>query len=251
VTEVNPPVSAAWLSVHVGRALACLRPAQPRNTMEDTTTFRGMPVRTLMRRQGEEHQTQHYVPYYLSIVFVLSLNYAIGIISMFFPLVRCSIILSRLFLTYLHPCFLPYVQIYQISVRLLMSHEKCPIWQVLFILKFGTFAFYFCIVLYFLQVHNGLLQVSKMSHPFFSFLSNTSCINRLKKSCRVSHFIFLPYQFPNNSIIWTLNVCLVISVFLLNSMNYRFGKNLEYLWQTSKNHLVHNACVKILHVSKK
>jgi hypothetical protein len=28
-------------------------------------------------------------------------------------------------------------------------------------------------------------------------------------------------------------------------MNYTFGKNIEYLWQISKNHLVHNACVKI------
>ncbi len=93
------------------------------------------------------HQKQHYVLYYLSIVF-LSLKYAFGIISMFFTLVWCSIILSRLFLAYLHPCFLPYVQIYQISVRLLMSHEKCPIWQVLFILKFGTFAFFlYCAVL--------------------------------------------------------------------------------------------------------
>jgi hypothetical protein len=43
--------------------------------------------------------------------------------------------------------FLTYVQIYQISVCLLMSHEKCPIWQVLFIIKFGTFAFFlYCTV---------------------------------------------------------------------------------------------------------
>jgi hypothetical protein len=55
------------------------------------------------------HQKQHYVPYYLSIVFFLSLKYAFGIISMFFTLVRYSIILSRLYLPYLHPCFLPHV----------------------------------------------------------------------------------------------------------------------------------------------
>ena len=92
---------------------------------------------------------------------------------------------------------LPYVQIYQISVRLLMSHDKCPIWQVLFILKFGTFAFFFRIVLYSLQVHNGLLQMSKMSHPFFSRLSNTSCINRLKKSFLSSFsFFFLTVPIP-------------------------------------------------------
>ncbi len=63
------------------------------------------------------------LPYYC---IFLSLKYAFGIISMFFTLVRCSFILLRLFLTYLHPCFLPYVQIHQNFVRLLMSHEKCP-----------------------------------------------------------------------------------------------------------------------------
>ena len=103
------------------------------------------------------HQKQHYVPYYLSIVFFLSLKYAFGIISMFFTLVRCSIILSMLFLTCLHSCFLPNVQIYWISVNLLMSHKKCPIWQVLFILNLGLLHSC-CIVLYSLQVHNGLLM---------------------------------------------------------------------------------------------
>jgi hypothetical protein len=34
-------------------------------------------------------------------------------------------------------------------------------------------------------------------------------------------------------------------------MNYTFGKNIKYLWQASKNHLVHNACVKVPYVSKK
>jgi hypothetical protein len=77
----------------------------------------------------QRHQKQHYVSYYLSIVFILSLKYAFGIISMFFTLVRCSIILSRLFYTCLHLCFLPNVQNHQISIRLLMSHEKCPIWK--------------------------------------------------------------------------------------------------------------------------
>jgi hypothetical protein len=43
------------------------------------------------------HQKQHYVPYYLSNLFLLSLKYAFGIISMFSTLIRCSIILSRLF----------------------------------------------------------------------------------------------------------------------------------------------------------
>ncbi len=46
------------------------------------------------------HQKQHCVPYYLSIVLILSLKYAFGIISMFFTLVRCSIVLLMLLLTY-------------------------------------------------------------------------------------------------------------------------------------------------------
>jgi hypothetical protein len=116
------------------------------------------PPKEYIRKLGglSPHKKQHYIPYYLSIVFFSSLKYAFGIISMFFTLVRCSIILSRLFLTYLHPCFFPYVQIYQISVHLLMSREKCPIWQVLFILKFGTFAFFFilyCILFKFIMFY--------------------------------------------------------------------------------------------------
>ncbi len=46
------------------------------------------------------HQKQYYVPYYLSIVLILSIKYAFGIISMFFTLVRCSIILLMFLLTY-------------------------------------------------------------------------------------------------------------------------------------------------------
>jgi hypothetical protein len=46
------------------------------------------------------HQKQHYVPYYLSIVIILSHKYAFGIISMFFTLVRCSIVLLIFLLTY-------------------------------------------------------------------------------------------------------------------------------------------------------
>ncbi len=165
--------------------------------------------------------------------------------SMFFTLVRCSIILSRLFLTYMHPCFLPYVQIYWIFVRLLMSHKKCPIWQVLFIINFGTFAF-FRIVPYSLQVHNVLLQMSKMAHLFFPFCL-ILLVSTVWKVFLVKFLIFfLPYR-----IILTPNVHHVISVFLVNSMNSTFEKNIEYLLWTFKNHLVHNACVKIPHVSKK
>ena len=152
----------------------------------------------------------------------------------------------------MHPCFLPYVQIYWISVRLLMSHEKCPIWQVLFILKFGTFAFFsvlYCTLFKFIMVYSKCPKCHTCFFPFCLILF----VSTVWKSLyfQVSHFFFLPYQFLNNSIIKTLNVCHVILFFLLNSVNYMFGKNIEYLLRTSKNHLVHNACVKIPHVSKK
>jgi hypothetical protein len=118
-----------------------------------------------------------------------------------------------------------------------MSHMASLVYY-----KIWDFCIFFRIVPYFLQVHNVLLQMSEMSLPFFPFLSNTFCINRLKKSLFSSFFFFfLPYQFLNDSIIKTLNVCHVISVFSLNSMNYdiRLGR-IEYLLQTSKNHLVSN-----------
>ncbi len=145
---------------------------------------------------GKKHQKQHHVPYYLSIVFLLSLKYAFGIISMFFTLVRCSIILLTLFLTYLHPCFLPYVQIYWISIRLLVSQEKCPIWLVLFILKFGIFAFFFilyCTLFEFIKVYS---KCPKCHTRFFSFcliLLVSTAWKRL--SCQVSHF-FLTVPIP-------------------------------------------------------
>jgi hypothetical protein len=58
-----------------------------------------------------------------------------------------------------------------------MSHMASLVYS-----KSWDYRIFFRIVLYSLQVHNGLLQMSKMSHLFFSFLSNTSCINHLKKS---------------------------------------------------------------------
>ncbi len=132
------------------------------------------------------HQKQHYVPYYLSIVLILSLKQCFWDHKYVFHLGKVFYHLVEVTFNLLHPCFLPYVQIYRISVRLLMSYKKCPIWQVLFIMKFGTFAF-FCMVSYSLQVHYVRLQMSEMSHPFF--LSNTSCIDRLKKSF-LSSFLF-------------------------------------------------------------
>ena len=77
-----------------------------------------------------------------------------------------------------------------------MSHMASLVYS-----KIWDFRILFRIVLYSLQVHNGLLQMSKMSHPFFSFLSNTSCINRLKKSF-LSSFPFFSYH--TNSLIIVL-----------------------------------------------
>jgi hypothetical protein len=54
--------------------------------------------RLLLRKLN--HQKQHYVPYYLSIVLILSIKHAFGIINMFFTLVRCSIVLLMFLLTY-------------------------------------------------------------------------------------------------------------------------------------------------------
>ncbi len=194
--RVPRAVRAITMAMAMARAVRAMARARVRAARATRVARARARARAARARAARAHQKQHDVPYDLSIVFFLSLKYAFGIISMFFTLVRCSIILSRLFLTYLHLCFLPYVQIYQISVRLLMSHEKCSIWQVLFILKFGTFTFFFRIVLYSLQIHNVLLQMSKMSHPFFPFcLILLVSTVRKSLSCQVSHF-FLTVPIP-------------------------------------------------------
>jgi hypothetical protein len=99
--------------------------------------------RELLRELNMIHQKQHYVPYYLSIVLILSLKYAFWDHKYVFHLGKVFYHLVDVTFNLLHPCFLPYIHIYHISVRLLMSHEKYPIRQVLYIIKFGTFAFFF------------------------------------------------------------------------------------------------------------
>ncbi len=55
----------------------------------------------------------------------------------------------------------------------------------------------FCIVLYSLRVHNGLLQMSEMSHPFFPFcLILLVSTVRKSLSCWVSHFFLLTVPIP-------------------------------------------------------
>ncbi len=77
-----------------------------------------------------------------------------------------------------------------------MSHMASLVYS-----KIWDFRIFFRIVLYSLQVHNGLLQMSKMSHLFFPFLSNTSCINSLKKSFLLSLSFF---SYHSNSLIIVL-----------------------------------------------
>ncbi len=147
------------------------------------------------------HQKQHYVPYYLSIVFFLSLKYAFGIISMFFTLVRCSIILLRLFVTYLHPCFLPHVWIYWISARLLMSHKKCPIWQIYLKSKIWDFCIFFvlyCTLFRFIMVYSKCLKCHTHFFPFYLILLVSTVWKSL--SCQVSHF----FSYNTNSLIIVL-----------------------------------------------
>ncbi len=140
-------------------------------TAPATATVMVMAVATATAMpRAMAHQKQHYVPYYLSIVFFPSLKYAFGFISMFFTLVRCSIILSRLFLTYLHPCFLPYVQIYQISVPLLMSYKKMSHMASLVYYKIWDFRIFFvlyCILVKFIMFYS---KCPKCHTHFFLFV---------------------------------------------------------------------------------
>ncbi len=129
-----------------------------------------------------EHQKQHYVPYYLSIVLILSIKYAFWDHKYVFHLGKVFYRLVDVSFNLLHPCFLPYVQIYCISECLRMSHKKCPHMVSLVYYEIWDFQIFFRMVPYSLQVHNVRLQTSKMSLPFFSFLSNNSCINHLTKS---------------------------------------------------------------------
>ncbi len=151
---------------------------------------------------NRHHQKQHFVPYYLSIVLILSLKYAFGIISMFFTLVRCSIILLRFILTYcIHVAYLMSkfsAFLYVISC----STKNVPYGKSFLLQNLGLLHLFFVwyrILFKFIMFDS---KCPKMSPPFFCFLSNTSCINHLKKSFLSSFsFFFLLYQFPNNSII--------------------------------------------------
>ncbi len=82
------------------------------------------------------HQKQHYVPYYLSIVLLLSLKYAFGIISMFFTLVRCSIVLLMFLLTYcihvsyLMSKFIAFLNVFLCLTRNVPYGKSCLLWNL-------------------------------------------------------------------------------------------------------------------------
>jgi hypothetical protein len=82
------------------------------------------------------HQKQHYATYYLSIVLILSIKYAFGIISMFFTLVRCSIVLLMFLLTYcihvsyLMSKFIAFLNIFSCPTRNVPYGKSCLLWNL-------------------------------------------------------------------------------------------------------------------------
>jgi hypothetical protein len=69
------------------------------------------------------HQKQHYVPYYLSIVLILSIKYTFEIISMFFTLVRCSIVLLMFLLTFCK--FIAFLNVFSCPKRNVPYGKSC------------------------------------------------------------------------------------------------------------------------------
>jgi hypothetical protein len=72
-----------------------------------------------------------------------------------------------------------------------MSHMASLVYSKIW--DFCIFFVFYCTLFEFMMVYSKCL---KMSHPFFSFLSNTSCINHLKKSFLSSFSFFLTVPIP-------------------------------------------------------
>ena len=131
------------------------------------------------------HQKQHYVPYYLSIVFFIPQicfwdhKYFLHLGKVFYHLVHVILNLVASMFFILCPNLLNFCTSSHVPQE--MSHMTSLVYY-----KIWDFCIFFCTVPYFLQVHNVLLQMSKMSYPFFPFLSNISCINHLTKSFLLS-----------------------------------------------------------------
>ncbi len=133
------------------------------------------------RSDNRHHQKQHYVPYYLSIVLILSIKYAFGIISMFFTLVRCSIVLLMFLLTYcihvsyLMSKFIAFLNTFSCPTRNVPYGKSCLLWNWGYLHFFVWYRILFKYIMF-------DSKCPKCHSRFFSFFSNISCINHLTKS---------------------------------------------------------------------
>ncbi len=83
-----------------------------------------------------------------------------------------------------------------------MSHVASLVYY-----KIWDFWIFFCIVLYSLQVHNVLLQMSNMSHPFFLFCL-ILLVSTIWKVFVVEFLIFFSYRTNSLIIVLLLSECL-------------------------------------------
>jgi hypothetical protein len=90
-------------------------------------------------------------------------------------------------------------------------------------------------------------------HSCFFLFCLIFLVSTTDKVFLVEFLIFFSYR-TNSLIILLFRLRMFVMsyhLFLLNSMNYMFGNTIEFLWRTSKNHLLHNACVHVQPVRKK
>ena len=129
--------------------------------------------------------------FFISQIYFCDHKYVFHLGKVFYHLVQ--VILNLVASMFLALC----TNLSNFRVRLLMSHEKCPTWQVLFILKFGTFTFFFVLYHIFFKFIMFYSKCLKCHSRFFPVLSNTFCINHLKKSLFSSFsFFFLTVPIP-------------------------------------------------------
>ncbi len=144
------------------------------------------------------HQKQHYVPYYLSIVLILSIKYAFGIISMFFTLVRCSIVLLVFLLTYcihvsyLMSKFIAFLNIFSCPTRNVSYGKSWLLWNSGLLHFFVWYRILFKYIMF-------DSKCPKCHSCFFLIFLVSTIWQSL--SCRVSQKNILSYQFLNNIII--------------------------------------------------
>jgi hypothetical protein len=142
------------------------------------------------------HQKQHYVPYYLSIVFFISQicfwdhKYVFHLGKVFYHLVKAILnLFASMFLT-LCPNLLNFRTSSHVPQE--MSHMASLVYSKIW--DFCIFFVLYCTLFEFIMVYSKCL---KCHTHFFPFLSNTSCINHLKKSFLSSlSFFFLTVPIP-------------------------------------------------------